>query len=97
MHLARALSPFWAGATHVVQLGADMDRTAGPRAAAQRRAVTPTTRPRAGVANSSLETYECENVLILNLFGAAALFNCRFVQLPPWVGATAPFYLCLFN
>jgi hypothetical protein len=32
-----------------------------------RHTVAPRTRPRAGVANNTLETYEFENVLILNL------------------------------
>jgi hypothetical protein len=45
----------------------------------QRRAVTPTTRPRAGVANNTPGTYEAENVRILNLFRPRQplTFNCR--------------------
>ena len=69
-------APFWAGATHVVQFGSIWIEQRRREPAPPPRGHT-TTRPRAGVANNTLETYESENVLILNLVqaGLAAQFQ----------------------
>jgi hypothetical protein len=64
------LSPFWTGATHVVQLGPIW---------IEQRGREPTPAPRghtddAAESRGREETYESENVLILNLLEVAAFY-----------------------
>jgi hypothetical protein len=67
------LSPFWAGATHVVQLGPIWieQRTREPAPAP--RGHTDDAAESRG-ANNSLETYDSGNVLILKLLDVAAFY-----------------------